>query len=105
MYFSCFSSCFFVTVMYPTDHSESSGLSGAEWEENSLQEASHHGESPYSPPINSFGIPWDSTCGTQQEENLSSAARREQLQRGQNYKELDDKEEGEKERISFSNIL
>ncbi|XP_040004086.1 centromere protein J isoform X2 [Xiphias gladius] len=76
------------------DHSESPGLSGARWEENSLQEASHHRESPNSPTGNCSGIPQDSTYGLQQEQTLSPAARRERLPRGQNHGEMDDKDGG-----------
>ncbi|XP_071337565.1 centrosomal P4.1-associated protein [Trachinotus anak] len=75
------------------DHSETSELSGAEWEENSLQGASPYRESPYSPIINSSGMPQGSACGLQQEQQLSSAGRWDQLSMGQNHEEVDDKEE------------
>ncbi|GAA6219153.1 centromere protein J-like [Lates japonicus] len=70
------------------------GPSGAEWEESSLHGASHQTESPYSPNLNCYGNPHGSTCGPQQEQQLSQAGRPEQLPRGQNHEEMEDKAEG-----------
>uniref|UniRef100_A0A3B4Y2P3 Centromere protein J n=1 Tax=Seriola lalandi dorsalis TaxID=1841481 RepID=A0A3B4Y2P3_SERLL len=75
------------------DHSEGLELSGAEWEENPLQGASHHRETPHSPTINRFGIPQGSTCGPRQGQQLSPAGRWERLTKGQNHEGVDDKEE------------
>ncbi|XP_040913226.1 centromere protein J isoform X2 [Toxotes jaculatrix] len=74
------------------DHSESSGLSGEEWEESSLQGASHHREGPPSPIISCFRIPPGPNL--QQEQQLSLAGRWERLSRGQSHEEVDDNEKG-----------
>lgn len=81
-----------VAVMFLTDHTESSELSGAEWGENSLQGDSHNN----SPMLNCQRVPQGSNCGLQQEQELSPAGRQERLPRGQNYEEVDDEGEGEK---------
>ncbi|TMS06707.1 Centromere protein J [Larimichthys crocea] len=67
-----------------TDHTESPGLSGAEWGENSHQGAH---QTPCSPTMNCHRV----THGVQEEQELSPAGRQEQLQRGQ---DCDDGEEG-----------
>ncbi|TKS67682.1 Centromere protein J [Collichthys lucidus] len=67
-----------------TDHTESPGLSGAEWGENS-QQGAH--QTPCSPTVNCHRV----THGVQEEQELSPAERQEQLQRGQ---DCDDEEEG-----------
>lgn len=80
-------------LTYLTDDSERSGLSGAEWEDNSIQGACHYIETRYSPTSNCRGVPQGSTCGPRQEPELSPAAgRQERLPRGQDCEE----EEGEK---------
>lgn len=68
-----------------TDHTESPGLSGAEWGENSHQGAH---QTPCSPTMNCHRV----KHGVQEEQELSPAGRQEQLQRGQ---DCDDGEEGE----------
>lgn len=75
---------------------ETSGLSGDGWGENSLQGAYHYTETLYSPTINCRGVPQGSTYGLRQEQELSLAGRQEQLPRVQDYEEVDDEEEGEK---------
>nr|XP_019956297.1 PREDICTED: centromere protein J isoform X2 [Paralichthys olivaceus] len=75
------------------DYSESSELSGAEEEDNSLQGDSHHGESPYCKNINYFGIPTSSVCGLQKEQQPSPSGRQEWLPRVQIHEEVDNKYE------------
>ncbi|XP_078118605.1 centrosomal P4.1-associated protein isoform X2 [Sander vitreus] len=67
------------------DDTESSVLSEAD---HSLQGACH------SPTINCGEDPQGSTCGLRQEQEPSPAQSQEQLPRGQNYQEVDDKEKG-----------
>ncbi|XP_042349949.1 centromere protein J isoform X2 [Plectropomus leopardus] len=69
------------------DDTETSGLSAAEWGENSTQGANHYREAVYSPTINCNGVPQGSTCGLRQEQDLSPAGRRERLLRAQNREE------------------
>ncbi|XP_037646357.1 centromere protein J isoform X2 [Sebastes umbrosus] len=76
------------------DDTESSGLSGAEWEDNSLQRACRYTESLYSPSINCRGASQGSTCGLRQEREPSPAQSPERLPRGQDCQEVDDEEEG-----------
>lgn len=83
-------------VMYLTDDTESSGLSGAGWEDNSLQRACRYTESPYSPSINCRGASQGSTCVLRQEREPSPAQSPERLPRGQDCQEVDDEEEGER---------
>lgn len=78
--------------MYPTDHTESSGLSGAEWGENSHQGAY---QTLCSLTMNCHRV----TRGAQEEQELSPAGRPARLPRGQDCEEEeeeeDDGEEGE----------
>lgn len=77
--------------MYLIDISE---LSGAEWEEDSLQGASYHQENPRSPTINCHLVPQGSKCVLRQERHLSGV--QERLPRDQDHEELDDEMESEK---------
>uniref|UniRef100_UPI0037E81251 centromere protein J n=1 Tax=Semicossyphus pulcher TaxID=241346 RepID=UPI0037E81251 len=52
------------------------------------------GETPHSPTLNCHRVPQGYACGRRQEPELSPAGRREQLQRGQDYEEVEDEEEG-----------
>ncbi|XP_070770408.1 centromere protein J [Enoplosus armatus] len=70
------------------------GLSAAGCGENLFQGAYHYTETLYNPTINCRGVPQGSACGLRQEEELSPAGGQEQLQRGQDYEEVDDEEEG-----------
>ncbi|XP_045910595.1 centromere protein J isoform X2 [Micropterus dolomieu] len=74
------------------DHTDSSGLSRAEWRENSLQEAYHYTESLNSPTISCTGVPQGSTSGQEQEH--SPAGKQERLARGQDYEEVENEKDG-----------
>ena len=91
-----------VTVMYFTDYFESSELSGAEEEENSLQADSHPRESLYRHNSNGFGIPPGSTCGLQKEQQPSPSGRQDCLPSVQIHEEVDN---NEGERASFFYLL
>uniref|UniRef100_UPI003AAC4B3A centrosomal P4.1-associated protein n=1 Tax=Centroberyx gerrardi TaxID=166262 RepID=UPI003AAC4B3A len=74
-------------------YTEGSGLSGAEWGEDTLQGASPHRESLHSPTTNSHGVPQGSACGPRQEPRSPQAGRRGQIQRGQDQEEVGDQTE------------
>ncbi|XP_044222439.1 centromere protein J isoform X2 [Thunnus albacares] len=76
------------------DHTQSSGLSGAECGEDTLQGGSHHRESPLSPTIICHGVPKGFNYVPQQEQELTRTRRQEWLPSGQNHEETDDEEEG-----------
>ncbi|XP_070832047.1 centromere protein J [Chaetodon trifascialis] len=73
------------------DHTESSGLSGAEL--GSLQGDCHYTETLHSPAIKGHRFTQGSTCGLRQETGLSPAGRQERLQRGPDCERVDDEEE------------
>ncbi|XP_034430977.1 centromere protein J [Hippoglossus hippoglossus] len=75
------------------DYFESSELSGAEEEENSLQADSHPRESLYRHNSNCFGIPPGSTCGLRKEQQPSPSARQDCLPRVQIHEEVDNNED------------
>ncbi|KAM3862186.1 centrosomal P4.1-associated protein [Diretmus argenteus] len=75
------------------DYTEGSGLSEADWGENTSQGVSPHPETPYSPTINSYGGPQSSTPGPRQEPNAPQAEGQGQLRRGQDHGEEDDQAE------------
>uniref|UniRef100_A0A7N6AM66 Centromere protein J n=1 Tax=Anabas testudineus TaxID=64144 RepID=A0A7N6AM66_ANATE len=70
---------------------DTSELSGAEWEEESIQGPSHHQENPHSPTINCYGVPQGSKCVLRQA-HLSGGL--EGIPRDHKvHKEMDDKED------------
>ncbi|XP_053295790.1 centromere protein J isoform X2 [Pleuronectes platessa] len=75
------------------DNFESSELSGAEEEENSLQADSHPRESLYLHNSNCSVIPLDSTCGLRKEQQPSPSGRQDCLARVQIHEELDNNED------------
>lgn len=85
--------------MYFTDHTQSSGLSGAECEEDTLKQGLHHRQNPYNPTINCHGFPKPSNCGPQLEQELTQAGRQERLPRGRNLEEVYDEKEGEADSV------
>ncbi|XP_049450281.1 centromere protein J [Epinephelus fuscoguttatus] len=76
------------------DDTETTGLPGAEWGDNSLQGANHHRETMYSPTLNCLGVPQGSTSGLRHEQELSSAGRQARLRRSQNCEVVENEDEG-----------
>ncbi|XP_029981433.1 centromere protein J isoform X2 [Sphaeramia orbicularis] len=76
------------------NHTESSGLPGADWGEDTLQAASYHRGSLHNPIINHHGQTQGSTCGLQQEQEVISTERQQCLSRGHNTEVEDSEEEG-----------
>ncbi|XP_054471061.1 centromere protein J-like [Anoplopoma fimbria] len=75
------------------DDSETSGLSGAEWEDSPVQGARHSRVTPYSPTMNCRGVPLGSTCGPRQEQEPAPAESQEWLLRREDCQEVDDEQE------------
>ncbi|XP_056144862.1 centromere protein J [Lampris incognitus] len=71
------------------DYTEMSRLSGADWEETTLQGASPHSEVPYSPTINHHRAPRPPPCAPQTVTKSPQEGRKGPLRREQDHEERD----------------
>ncbi|KAK2840141.1 hypothetical protein Q5P01_013881 [Channa striata] len=73
------------------DHTESPGLSEAEWEDDAIRRSSNHQQSPHVSTSNVCRVPQGPPCGFSQEHHLSGG--QEPISRVQDHEEVDDEEE------------